>query len=166
MSPPTVTWPDHAKSQSFAIRCPNCASDAPKSPLLAIEFTTSPGSRKMTNVVRCPDCDCPFYADQIPPDYAEEAMLERGRVPFYLQLGAGLSLITRPLAQVRAPAGSVYAEIGCGFGFGLDYAHHAKQWIGRGIDPGGISSLGQKMLGVTIESRYLGRFRACAFWHM
>jgi SAM-dependent methyltransferase len=156
MSPPKVIWPDHAGSKSIAIRCPNCASDAPKSPLLAIEFTTSPGSRKKTNVVRCPDCSCPFYADQIPPDYAEEAMLGLGRVPFYLQQGAGLSLITRPLARVRAPAGSVYAEIGCGFGFGLDYANHAKKWIGRGIDPGGISALGQEMLGVSIESRYLG----------
>ncbi len=155
MSPPTVTWPGHADAP-IAISCPNCASEVSKPPLLTIEFTTSPGSRKTTSVVRCPDCGCPFYADQIPPDYAEEAMLERGRVPFYLQQGAGLSLITRPLARVRAPAGSIYAEIGCGFGFGLDYARHARKWVGRGIDPGGISALGQKLLGVTIESRYLG----------
>jgi SAM-dependent methyltransferase len=136
--------------------CPNCGSDTPKPLLLTIEFTTSPGSRKQTRVLRCPSCCCPFYAEQIPPDYAEEAMLERGRVPFYLQQGAGLSLITRPLAQLRAPPGSVYAEIGCGFGFGLDYARHARNWSGRGIDPGGIAALGQRMLGVTIERRYLG----------
>jgi SAM-dependent methyltransferase len=156
MSPPVVTWPTKPGIKSVSMRCPNCASHGPKSHLLTIEFTTSPGSRKRTRVMRCPNCGCPFYADQIPPDYAEEAMLGRGRVPFYLQQGAGLSLITRPLAQVRAPAGSVYAEIGCGFGFGLDYARHAKHWTGRGIDPGGISALGQEMLGVTIESRYLG----------
>jgi SAM-dependent methyltransferase len=93
---------------------------------------------------------------QITPDYAEEAMLERGRVPFYLQQGAGISLITRPLAQVHAPTGSVYAEVGCGFGFGLDYARHAKNWTGQGIDPGGIAALGQDMLGVSIDRRYLG----------
>jgi SAM-dependent methyltransferase len=156
MSPPIITWPRDTGVERTAIACPNCGSDSPKPLLLTIEFTTSPGSRKETRVVRCPSCGCPFYAEQIPPDYAEDAMLGRGRVTFYLQQGAGLSLITRPLAQLRAPAGGVYAEIGCGFGFGLDYARHAKHWSGRGIDPGGIASLGQHMLGVTIERRYLG----------
>jgi SAM-dependent methyltransferase len=156
MSPPIVTWPREPGVEPAAMACPNCGSDSPKPLLLTIEFTTSPGSRKETRVLRCQSCGCPFYAEQIPPDYAEDAMLARGRVPFYLQQGAGLSLITRPLAQLRAPAGSVYAEIGCGFGFGLDYARHAKNWSGRGIDPGGIASLGQRMLGVTIERRYLG----------
>jgi SAM-dependent methyltransferase len=166
MSPPKVTWPRGtataatemapAEMTPAAMTCPNCGSDVPKPLLLTIEFTTSPGSRKQTRVLRCPACGCPFYAEQIPPDYAEDAMLARGRVPFYLQQGAGLSLITKPLAQLRAPPGSVYAEIGCGFGFGLDYARHARNWSGRGIDPGGIASLGQQMLGVTIERRYLG----------
>jgi len=135
--------------------CPNCGSDVPKPVLLTIDFATLPGSRRETTVLRCPACTCPFYASQVPPDYAEDAMLERGRVPFYLQQGAGLSLITRPLAQLRAQAGSVYVEVGCGFGFGLDYARHAKGWAGQGIDPGGISRLGQDLLGVTINRRYL-----------
>ncbi len=156
MAPPTVSWPRSARRTTRSMACPNCGSNLPKPLLLTIEFTTSPGSRKKTSVLRCPACTCPFYAAQIPPDYTEEAMLERGRVPFYLQQGAGLSLITRPLAQLRAPPGSTYAEVGCGFGFGLDYAQHAKQWHGHGIDPGGISVLGQNMLGVSIDRRYLG----------
>jgi 2-polyprenyl-3-methyl-5-hydroxy-6-metoxy-1,4-benzoquinol methylase len=156
LGPPVVRWPNPSTTRFCARTCPNCGRDDPKPLLLTVEFTTSPGSRRNAEVVRCPACGCPFYMAQIPPDYAEDAMLEWGRVPFYLQQGAGLSLITRPLAQVRAPAGSTYAEVGCGFGFGLDYAHHAKQWTGRGIDPGGIAQLGQQMLGVTIERRYLG----------
>ena len=155
LGPPIVRWPDTDKVEPQALCCPNCGSDAPKPPLLMIDFATLPGSRRETTVLRCPTCSCPFYASQVPPDYAEDAMLERGRVPFYLQQGAGLSLITRPLAQLRLPAGSVYTEVGCGFGFGLDYARHAKGWTGQGIDPGGISRLGQDMLGVTIARRYL-----------
>ena len=156
MAPPMVAWPRPGHVQSRSIICPNCGSDVPKPLVLNIEFTTSPGSRKQTAVLRCPDCTCPFYAAQIPPDYADDAMLERGRVPFYLQQGAGLSLITRPLAQVRAPAGSTYLEVGCGFGFGLDYARHAKNWAVQGIDPAGIAAMGQDMLGVPIDRRYLG----------
>src|ERR1700761_6657564 len=73
MAPPTVTWPSGDGAQRYSLACPNCGSDAPKPLLLAIEFTTSPGSRKHTTVLRCPDCTCPFYAAQIPPDYAEAA---------------------------------------------------------------------------------------------
>jgi SAM-dependent methyltransferase len=155
MAPPVVKWPTGTRIKTVSIACPNCGSDVPKPLLLTIDFTTSPGSRKQTRVLRCSACGCPFYAEQIPPDYAEDAMLERGRVPFYLQQGAGLSLITRPLAQVRAPAGSVYTEVGCGFGFGIDYARHARNWTGKGIDPGGIARLGQEMLGVSIQRRYV-----------
>ncbi|HEY1933313.1 MAG TPA: methyltransferase domain-containing protein [Acetobacteraceae bacterium] len=156
MGLPVVDWPSAADPVMVEMACPNCAAPGPKPLHLTINFATLPGSRRNTSVLRCPACTCLFYSSQIPPDYAEDAMLERGRVPFYLQQGAGLSLITRPLARVRTPACSTYAEIGCGFGFGLDYAAHAKRWSGRGIDPGGIGGLGEQMLGVAIDRRYLG----------
>jgi 2-polyprenyl-3-methyl-5-hydroxy-6-metoxy-1,4-benzoquinol methylase len=153
MGPPVVTWP--AATVERSMTCPNCGSESPKRLLLTVDFATLPGCRRSTEVLVCPDCTCPFYVSQVPPDYAEEAMLERGRVSFYLQQGAGLSLITRPLACIKAPPGSTYVEVGCGFGFGLDYANHAKRWNGKGIDPGGIAALGQNLLGVSIEQRYL-----------
>lgn len=156
MGVPVVNWPDASGAPMLDMACPNCAAPGAKLLHLTINFATLPGSRRDTAVLRCPECTCLFYASQVPPDYAEEAMLERGRVPFYLQQGAGLSLITRPLARVRAPSGSVYCEVGCGFGFGLDYAQHAKGWTGHGIDPGGIAVLGEETLGVRIDRRYLG----------
>jgi len=156
LGPPVITWPARSGVRMPRTDCPNCDSPGPKPLCLTITFTTLPGSRRTLRLLRCPDCTCLFYSLRIPPDYAEQAMLGRGRVPFYLQQGAGLSLITHPLARLSAPAGSVYLEVGCGFGFGLDYARHAKGWNGRGIDPGGIAALGEAMLGVTIERRYLG----------
>jgi hypothetical protein len=128
MGRPRVIWPEQNSNRDIESECPNCGSDVPKPFHLSIDFATLPGVRRETSVLRCPDCTSLFYATRIPPDYAEEAMLTSGRVPFYLQQGAGLSLITRPLARVRAPPGASYIEVGCGFGFGLDYARHAKLW--------------------------------------
>lgn len=156
MGAPVVTWPAEGSAATWDQACPNCGSTAAKPLLLQVDFATLPGQRRLATVLTCPDCTCPFYSAQIPPDYAAEGMLERGRIPFYIQQGAGISLITRPLAQVTAPPGSTYLEVGCGFGFGLDYARYAKGWNGRGIDPGGIAGLGEQMMGVTIERRYLG----------
>ena len=137
------------------MNCPNCNSRAPKPQLLSVGWETPDHPPRRTHVLRCTDCPCCFYDDQNPPDYAEPSLLERGRVPFYLQQGAGISLITSPLARVLKPPGSAYLEVGCGFGFGLDFAVNARSWNGKGIDPAPLSDLGRRLLGLDIELRYL-----------
>src|SRR5271166_4822328 len=102
---PSVTWPDERDAVPVALICPNCGSPAPKPPVLTVSWITPDHPRRETHVLRCRDCTACFYDDQNPPDYTEPSLLERGRVPFYLQQGAGLSLITSPLARVRKPAG-------------------------------------------------------------
>ncbi len=156
VAPPTVTWPDPVKSIRVGMTCPNCRSRARKPVKLTVNFQTPDHPMRHSRVLSCPDCTCLFYEDQNPPDYTEESMLGRGRTAFYLQQGAGVSLITRPLACVRRPPGSTYLEVGCGFGFGLDFAIRAKGWTGTGIDPAGLSALGRDLLDVPIEQRYLG----------
>ena len=156
VAPPTVTWPDPVKSIRVGMTCPNCRSRARKPIKLTVNFATPDHPMRHSRVLSCPDCTCLFYEDQNPPDYTEESMLGRGRTAFYLQQGAGVSLITRPLATIDRPAGSRYLEVGCGFGFGLDFALQAKRWDGTGIDPAGLSALGRDLLGVPIELRYLG----------
>jgi SAM-dependent methyltransferase len=136
--------------------CPNCGLPGEKTLLLRVHFATPDHPLRHSAVLCCPDCACRFYENQTPPDYADAAMLGRGRVAFYLQQGAGISLITRPLARIALPAGGTYLEVGCGFGFGLDFAIQAKGWRGTGIDPGEIAAVGARMLGVPIEQRYLG----------
>ena len=158
IEPPTITWPDTgtcAPAGLAALACPNCGSGALKTYTLTIELHAPDDTFKRLHVVGCPDCGCSFYDQQSPPDYAAPAMVNRGRVPFYVQQGAGVSLITRPLAQVQAPPGSAYLEVGCGYGFGLDYAIRTKGWQGRGIDPAALSALGRDALQLPIDLRYL-----------
>jgi SAM-dependent methyltransferase len=156
-SPPTVSWPDAGSPiATIPMACPNCRLPGERAVALTVHFETPDHPLRHSRVLRCEGCACLFYENQTPPDYTEPAMLGRGRVGFYLQQGAGLSLITNPLARVPRPRGSRYLEVGCGFGFGLDFAIRAKGWHGSGIDPGGIAALGAARLGVAIEQRYLG----------
>lgn len=158
VKPPTVTWPDtigptpgHLRN----LRCPNCDSANDKSLVLGIVVQLPDNPPKELTLVRCPDCTCCFYDSQVPPDYAEPGLNNRGRVPFYVQQGAGVSLITKPLAQVQKPVGSSYMEVGCGFGFGLDFALRTRGWQGIGIDPAPLAELGRDALNLPIELRYL-----------
>ena len=158
VQPPTVTWAAAGAVTPAALRampCPNCGAADPKTHMLTVDVQLPDNPPKRLRLLRCPACTCRFYDDQVPPDYAEPALNDRGRVPFYVQQGAGVSLITRPLAMALAPPGSTYMEVGCGYGFGLDFACNTRGWRGRGIDPAPLAALGRDALGLPIELRYL-----------
>lgn len=158
MQPSTILWADSALGtlpELQSMPCPNCGSDAPKSLVLTFDGQHRNVSLQPLNVLRCPTCACHFYDNQLPPDYTDPEMNDHGCVPFYVQQGAGVSLITRPLAQAAAPPGSSYMEVGCGYGFGLDFALSSREWHGVGIDPAPLAAVGREALNVAIELRYL-----------
>ena len=156
--PPTVTFHPAGEPTPAALSmltCPNCGDTQPKSLVLVVDIDLPDNPSRHLKALHCPGCTAHFYDNQEMPNYAEPALNERGRVPFYVQQGAGVSLITRPLAQLRRPAGAAYMEIGCGYGFGLDFALNTRGWQGRGIDPAPLAALGRDALGLPIELRYL-----------
>lgn len=158
VQPPTIEFHPRGHIVSQALRgmaCPNCGSTDLKSLVLTVDVQLPDNPAKRLHVLHCSACTAHFYDSQVPPDYAEPALNDRGRVPFYVQQGAGVSLITRPLAQLQRPAGSAYMEVGCGYGFGLDFALNTKGWQGRGIDPAPLAALGRDAFGLPIELRYL-----------
>ena len=158
VQPPTILFKppgEPTPGDLAALPCPNCGNEDAKTLVLTVDVQLPENPSKRLRVLRCPRCTAQFYDSQVPPDYAEPALNNRGRVPFYVQQGAGVSLITRPLAQVARPAGARYMEVGCGYGFGLDFAIHTKGWEGVGIDPAPLAALGRDALGLPIELRYL-----------
>ena len=159
VQPSALVWADPAEGtppELQAVRCPNCESDDAKALVLTFDGRQHRIiANKQLSVLRCPACGCRFYDDQRQPDYADPEMNDHGCVPFYVQQGAGIGLITRPLAQAAAPPGSSYMEVGCGYGFGLDFALNSRGWNGVGIDPAPLAAVGREALGVAIELRYL-----------
>jgi 2-polyprenyl-3-methyl-5-hydroxy-6-metoxy-1,4-benzoquinol methylase len=126
-----------------------------KTAVLSVDFTPLNRARQLWQVVRCPDCTCCFYEGQVIQDYADDEMLTRGRAALYLQQGAGLAQLFRPIARIGRPPGSRYLDIGCGFGFGLDFARRALGWDVLGIDPALAAGIGRDRLSLPIEQRML-----------
>ena len=158
VAPPTIAFnpePRATPAPLAGLPCPNCGGSEDKSLILTVDVRLPDNPAKRLRVLGCPACNAFFYDDQVPPDYAEPALNNRGRVPFYVQQGAGVSLITRPLAQLRRGPGAAYMEVGCGYGFGLDFALNTKGWSGVGIDPAPLAALGRDAFGLPIELRYL-----------
>jgi len=154
-APPTVSWASADAPAHQGVACPNCGAMSAKPAVLSVDCTPLNRARQLWQVVRCPDCTCCFYEGQVIQDYADDEMLTRGRASLYLQQGAGLAQLFRPIARIGRPPGSRYLDIGCGFGFGLDFARRALGWEVLGIDPALAAAIGRDRLGLPIEQRML-----------
>lgn len=133
--------------------CRNCGEPGPKPVLLDAE-TTLPGQGLLqVRLFDCPRCGCAFAERDNAFDYTQDASSALN-IAHYVEVNAGLWPIIRTIARLPFGPGAKYLEIGCGFGFGLDYAITERGWAGRGIDPSPFAAAGRDSLNLPIESRY------------
>ena len=149
-------WASNAENFSWAhagetlATCPNCGTSSGKSPLLRVAI--GPGAGQ--SLLRCDDCGCAFFDPMPQPDYAATSAGAESVVAFYVQQNAGLRSITSAIARLGLPAGTAMLEIGCGFGFGLDFARRALGWNVEGFDPSPFGAAGRRDLGLPITPDY------------
>jgi SAM-dependent methyltransferase len=144
-----VSW---CRSGSSAAPCPVCGSHVPK-PHVLVAASLPPGSARPT-LLRCVECSTAFYDHLSPPDYSSGTGIA-GAVKYYVEQGAAIDVMVGALSRV--PYGDVgnFLDIGCGFGFVVDYAARAFKWGSRGIDPSPAARAGRDVLDLPIEVRYL-----------
>jgi SAM-dependent methyltransferase len=133
--------------------CPVCGRDAAHRAVLASPSMFD--AAKRLTFLACDGCGSGFFDDRQPPAY-EGADGVLFPIKFYVEKGAGIDSMLRPIAAVPFTPATRYLEIGCGFGFSLDFVarHHRAQVLG--IDPGGNAAQGRRRLGLDIVSDYFG----------
>jgi SAM-dependent methyltransferase len=142
-----VRWLDGEVAEQ---RCPLCRAPGAKAVRLEVE-SPFPG-RGVLRLLDCGACTSQFFDDQsLPPEYYEDSS---AAVKFYVEQGAGIDHMVWPL--LRVPAGRVasLAEIGCGFGFALDFARSVLGWRVKGIDRATHALAGTRLLGLDIVPAY------------
>ncbi|MBK1644916.1 hypothetical protein CKO25_09685 [Thiocapsa imhoffii] len=75
---------------------------------------------------------------------------------FYVEQGGAPDTIVEPLFWFDHGEVKRYAEVGCGFGFGIDFAREALGWTVRGFDPSPLAAAGSQLLALPITPDYLG----------
>jgi SAM-dependent methyltransferase len=130
-------------------RCPICGEEGPKGAVLSTDHVL-PGYAPVT-LLRCPVCGAAFLQDLTPPDY-ENGMAEL--LDYYVEQGAGIDLIVAPLLRLPPRTVRRYLEVGCSFGFALDFSRHAFGWEVLGVDPSPLAAAGGEALGVPLRRAY------------
>ena len=101
---------------------------------------------------RCSECGSLFDRNSAEPSYNGEHALA-ALIGYYVEQLAPIDTILDPLFKIDHSRIDRYAEIGCSFGFTLDFARRALGWDVSGLDPSPLAVAGAKMLGVPIENR-------------
>lgn len=144
--PVKVDW--SSNGEMVVALCPICGDTAAKLRLLS---ATSPlvGVRA---VVRCACCEAVFAPDlpawpynDFPPEF----------VQLYVEQGASIDLMVQPLFLVPTSSVRNYLEVGCGFGFGVDFATHGLGWKAIGLEPSQLGVVGRELLGIDVRTEYL-----------
>jgi 2-polyprenyl-3-methyl-5-hydroxy-6-metoxy-1,4-benzoquinol methylase len=138
-----MRWVD---GRSLEQCCPVCGMLGTKRVRLEVE-SPFPG-RGMRSLLDCPSCTSQFFADQTPPPDTYED--DRASVKFYIEQAASIELMISPLLRVPAERGARLIDVGCGFGFALDFARAVLGWKARGIDRSTAAETGARLLDVDI----------------
>ena len=140
------------KRETIRGSCPVCADHGEHRLVLTIPSSVPPG--EILRFASCRKCHCKFVVDYQPVAY-EDSVASLAPLRFYVEQGAGIEFLSRPLFAAAQRNVRSYLDVGCGFGFGLDMAARMFGWRARGIDPGHLAAAGREILGVRIEGDML-----------
>lgn len=95
---------------------------------------------------RCAVCGSVDILDE-PRDFAPDD----AAVDAYVEVGAGIAVAAERLWKQRRPGTMSMLEVGCNFGFGVDFSERVLGWSALGIEPSAAADRGCRELGVSIH---------------
>jgi SAM-dependent methyltransferase len=137
--------------------CPACGHSGNHRRVLTVPSAAQP--EKRLTLLACDTCGSGFYDDRSPHGYGGDDVAHYS-IKFYVEKGAGIDTMLQPLAGIPFGAASRYLEIGCGFGFSLDFIARRHGATVHGIDPSPLAADGRRRLGLDIVDGYFDRAMA------
>lgn len=114
---------------------------------------------------KCKRCDSLTAKAEGFEDYLyDEKGTENSSIPVYytdydhyLHVGAGIDSMVRNIHQTNPSSHMTLLDVGCGFGFTLDYWKEIIGGEGIGLEVGAYGRIGSSLLGVAIYPKYLNQ---------
>lgn len=147
-----IRWNDGGRAE---IACRACGASSVMSHVVTTPHTVH--GKPDVDFYLCPVCFSVNAIIEKFTDYDEDGSFseEPAFVRHYLQVGAGIDSMIRLLQRSNAEPGSTMIDVGCGFGFTVDFWNWAKGGGGCGVEPSLYGRLGQSVLDASISTEYL-----------
>lgn len=147
-----IEWMRAATADTTAV-CPVCSAHTGHTTALVVDNLFVPGDR--LHFVRCRTCDSLWVREGNLVEYTDQNAITPQHARHYLHVGAGIDFMVRPLERVRVNKSQSLLDVGCGYGFTLDYWRAVTGSSAIGVEPSGYGRMGRDQLGADIHDCYL-----------
>jgi len=148
-----LVWPDAEASRREGVRCPVCGHDGPHAPVVGVPSLAPP--HQPLTLIRCAGCASGFYD---PPGITDFSDLNQDRDDFwrfYVEVGGGVWETIWPVLADVAPGPRTLLDIGCGFGFLVDFWRRQTGAEAVGVELADYGAIGARMLGIEVHRELL-----------
>ena len=146
-----LIWDESGKT---CAACPICGNVSAKDSV--VKVANPLGNPPVLEFFMCPGCGSLFPHPFNPPSYHLDEHPQM-HAKFYAELGAGIDSMIGPLVAVsRHLKVATFLDVGCGFGYTVDFARRMLGWDAHGIDPGEYARIGENVLHIPIAHEILG----------
>lgn len=148
---PIITWRGHPPR---VVKCLACGRRGLQQFVLSAGSCVDPSLQ--LRLYRCKGCGSMSWPNLTLPEY-DRSTYAGPVVKFYVEQGAAVDLLIASCFYVPLDADARYLDIGCGFGFGPDFAYRELGLNAIGMDPGALAIEGRRCLGHHIVNQQLRR---------
>jgi len=151
ITPAGIRWLDRGDER--VLHCAGCGVTGPQRPLLTVPSMAPPNT--LLTLARCPHCGSCNYD---PPGIADFADIGQSRDDFwrfYVEVGGGVWETIWPIRAERTPGRRTLLDVGCGFGFAVDFWRRVVGGEAVGIELADYGQIGARALGITVYDQLL-----------
>jgi len=109
---------------------------------------------KNHDIIKCDKCKSLYYAGEDPVLGYENEVMNQNYWQHYSQIGAGLTAMLEPLFYLGERARGSLLDVGCGFGYVVDFYNKIGYGDAIGLETAGYGKVGARLLGAPIINSY------------
>lgn len=140
-----------ADAAAATMRCSACGDEGPHRPLVDAANPCRPGER--VRFLRCRACASVIVGAGTIIEYTDAGDFDDAFWRHYVHVGAGIDVMTSFADRARGGrAKADLFEVGCGYGYVLDWWRASRFGVAVGVEPSAYGSRGRAALGVDIRA--------------
>lgn len=151
ITPAGIRWLDGGDER--VLHCAGCDVTGPQRPMLTVPSMAPPNT--LLTLARCPHCGSCNYD---PPGIADFADIGQSRDDFwrfYVEVGGGVWETIWPVRAERTPGRRTLLDVGCGFGFAVDFWRRSVGGEAVGVELADYGQIGARALDITVYDQLL-----------
>lgn len=153
ITPDDIRWLPATAAPVDGKNCPVCGASTGHVPLLTVP-TMAPPYPQLT-LLKCANCESVFYEPQGIRDFSDLGQERDDFWRIYVEGFAGVWESIWPILADQAPGQRTLLDVGCGFGFTLDFWRRCNGGEAVGVEIANYGAIGSALLGVTIYRQFL-----------